>query len=31
MDKTESRQLTEEIVKILDGRKAKSIEVIHTE
>ena len=31
MDKTESRQLTEEIVKILDGRKAKSIEVIHPE
>ena len=31
MDKTESRQLTEVIVKILDGRKAKSIEVIHTE
>ena len=31
MDKNESRQLAEDIVKLLDGRKAKNIELIHTE
>lgn len=31
MNHEESRQLMEETVKILDGRKAKNIEVIHTE
>lgn len=31
MDHNESRKLADDVVKILDGRKAKHIEVIHTE